>query len=183
MNMIAAIHIQRLVMSGVVLSALLAGCTARHIAATGSVMNQTDRSAATRSETHLKATAMPYAVAFRMNGRYDGNVPVSLDSDGRVLSYPSPTDITEQSRPLALADGWWLDRRGVGSATAFTRYTYEEYAALPQPPSVEELKAAVIAGARITELVKLPMTLSEAQADTVAVNAFLRASSPQLRRP
>lgn len=126
-----------------------------------------------------RQAAIPRARVYRMNGDYADNVPVGTDGSGRIISYPAPTDVSAASRPMQLAGGWWLDRRGVGLHTVFTRYTYEEYAALPQSPSVAQLREAIIPGARVTAVEELPWTLREAVADTAAVNAWLHARAPR----
>ena len=117
---------------------------------------------------------MPRAVAYRMSGDYADNVPVTLAPDGSLESYPAPSDINAASRPVPLAGGWWLDRRGVSPRSVFTRYTYAGYAALKEAPSPSQLLEAVIPGARVTSVVTLPMTTAEAVADTAAVNASLQ---------
>ena len=114
-----------------------------------------------------------------MNGDYADNVPVGTDGNGRIISYPAPTDVSTASKPIQLAGGWWLDRRGVGRHTVFTRFTYEEYAVLPHSPSVAQLREAIIPGARVTAVEELPWTLREAEADTAAVNAWLQARAPR----
>lgn len=126
-----------------------------------------------------RQAAIPRARVYRMNGDYADNVPVGTDGSGRIISYPAPTDVSAASRPMQLAGGWWLDRRGVGLHTVFTRFTYEEYAALPQSPSVAQLREAIIPGARVTAVEELPWTLREAVADTAAVNAWLHARAPR----
>lgn len=126
-----------------------------------------------------RQAAIPRARVYRMNGNYADNVPVGTDGNGRIISYPAPSDVSAASRPVQLAGGWWLDRRGVGQHTVFTRFTYEEYAALPQSPSVAQLREAIIPGARVTAVEELPWTLREAEADTAAVNAWLQARAPR----
>lgn len=121
----------------------------------------------------------PKAVAYRMSGDYADNVPVTLAADGAIISYPAPGDITDRSAPLPLADGWWLDRRGISANSVFTRYTYSEYRALPAAPTPAELKASVIPGARVTATLQLPMTVAEATADTAAANAALSRLAPR----
>lgn len=116
---------------------------------------------------------MPKAVAYRMSGSYSSNVPVNVNAAGDIVSYPAPTDLGPDSTPIDLGGGWWLDRRGVSANSVFTRYTYAEYRALKTAPTLSELKAAVIPGARVSETVTLPMTLSEAEADLSAVKAAL----------
>ena len=81
---------------------------------------------------------------------------------------------------MPLAGGWWLDRRGVGEHTVFTRWTYEEYHALKEVPAPREISAAVIPGAKVTEVMHLDMTPAEALADTAAVNAAIAAAAPRL---
>lgn len=120
---------------------------------------------------------LPRALAYRMSGNYASNVPVQLDADGNIVSYPAPADVRGQE-PVRLAAGWWLDRRGVSDRSVFTTYTYADYQKLTSAPSLAELKAAIIPGARVTRTVALPMSPSEALADTAAVNAFLQKSAP-----
>lgn len=121
----------------------------------------------------------PKAVAYRMSGDYADNVPVTLTPDGAIISYPAPGDLTDRSAPLPLADGWWLDRRGISANSVFTRYTYSEYRALPAAPTPAELKASVIPGARVTVTLQLPMTVAEATADTAAANAAISRLAPR----
>lgn len=124
---------------------------------------------------------LPRAVIYKTSGDYADNVPVQLGPDGSIESYPAPSDVAPgRSTPVALADGFMLDRRGISPAAAFTRYTYAEYAALPQAPSSAQLRAAIIPGARVTEMFTLPMTPAEAQADTAAVNAMIRHDRSKL---
>lgn len=124
---------------------------------------------------------MPRAVIYKTSGDYADNVPVQLAPDGSIASYPAPSDVApDRSTPVALADGFLLDRRGISPAAAFTRYTYAEYAALPQAPTPEQIRAAIIPGARVTEMFSLPMTPSEARADTAAVNEMIRHDRSKL---
>lgn len=116
---------------------------------------------------------IPKAVAYRMSGPYADNVPVNVDAAGEIVSYPAPSDLGPDSAPVDLGDGWWLDRRGVSTGSVFTRYTYGEYRSLAAPPSLAELKSAIIPGARVTEAVALPMTLPEAEADQQAAKNAL----------
>lgn len=114
---------------------------------------------------------IPKAVIYRTNGDYAQQVPIALNAQRTaVVSYPGPGDVSEASSPVALGDGWLLDRRGgVGLNSAFLRYTYAEYARLQQAPSAAELMSAIIPEARVTEVKTLPITLSEALADPAAL--------------
>lgn len=102
------------------------------------------------------------ATAFQMTGDYSNNVAITLNDDGSLAYYPAPSDISANSRPVDLGNGWWLNRQGLSPNSVFTRYTFEEYEQLPNVPSQEELKAAVIPGARVSNWKKLSYPASEA---------------------
>lgn len=114
------------------------------------------------------------ATAFRMSGDYADNVAVTLNADGTFAYFPDPSDITEASRPLDLGNGWWLNRQGISSRSCFTRYTFEEYAALKEVPSREQLKEAIIPGARVTEFKTLPFPAAEAIEKLDSIRAILK---------
>lgn len=119
---------------------------------------------------------LPRAVVYRTNGDYDDCVPVTLDATRTsVVSYPAPTDVTEASVPLVMADGWLLDRRGgISMNSAFLDWTYAQYAAMPHAPSIAEIMAHIIPEARVTAIRTLPLTATEALADTARVNAIIK---------
>jgi hypothetical protein len=125
------------------------------------------------------AAFLPKAAIYRMSGDYHLNVPISVSASGELLSYPDPMDIRPGATPIPLAEGYWLDRRGVSELTRFTSYTYDEYSQLEKAPSAESLMAHVIAGATLTEVVLLPMRPNEAAKDTAAVNSIIRQGLPQ----
>ena len=117
---------------------------------------------------------MPKAVIYKTSGDFFDRVPITMNRERtKVVSYPAPTDIYPGAMPVRLADGWLLDRRGIGENAVFTRWTYNEYAALSEPPTLAELKSAVIPGSRVTEIRRLPMFTSEAASDTAAVNRLI----------
>lgn len=138
-----------------------------------------DRSGILRGGNGRAQAVIPKAVAYRMSGPYADNVPVNVNAAGKIVSYPAPSDLGPGSTPVDLGGGWWLDRRGVSTNSVFTHYTYNEYRTLTAAPSPDELEAAIIPGAKVTEAVALPMTLSEAEADLPAA----RASLPVYRLP
>lgn len=118
--------------------------------------------------------AMPRAVVYRMSGDCADLVPVTLTADGkRVASYPAPTDLNEGQRPVALGDGWWLDRRGIGPYSVFTDYTYEEYEKLGQAPSADELMKHMAGECKVTRIMYLPVTASQAAADPSVAKAYV----------
>lgn len=121
------------------------------------------------------AHVMPRAVVYRMSGDCAELVPVTLSEDGtRVQSYPAPSDLRENSTPVSLGEGWWLDRRGVTANSVFTDYTYSEYRSLRQAPSAEELMSHIDSGCTITRMVVLPVTASEAAANPTVAKDYIR---------
>lgn len=88
--------------------------------------------------------ALRPVIVYKMSGDYADLVPVTLGSDGKIVSYPDPVDITENSSPVALGDGWYLDRRGVSASSAFTDYTYAQYHALEHVPPLDTLQSHIV---------------------------------------
>lgn len=118
--------------------------------------------------------ALRRAIIYRTNGNYSDNVAVTLNPDGTLLYYPAPTDVTSDSAPLHLVDGWLLDRQGgVSDNTTFLRWTYSQYHAFDRVPSIQEIKNSIISGARIKDIKILNMSTYDAQRDTVAVNKLI----------
>lgn len=103
------------------------------------------------------------ATLFKMSGDYANNVAVTLGPDGNLTYFPAPTDLSAESAPAEVGEGWWLNRQGLGPNSVFTKYTFEEYRALKSVPSPEEIKAAIIPGARVTEFRRLVLPASEAR--------------------
>lgn len=96
--------------------------------------------------------ALPSHIIYKMSGDYANLVPVTIDQDGKLISFPDPIDIRESQKPVPLGNGWYLDRRGVGKNTAFTSYTYEEYHGLASAPSPAEIMEHIVARNAITEI-------------------------------
>lgn len=119
-------------------------------------------------------SSMPKATAFKMSGDYADNVAVTLNSDGTLLYYPAPSDITSNSAPYALGDGWYLNRQGVSSNSVFTKWTFEEYSRMKQTPTRREIMDAIIPGAKVIEMIQLPVSLSDALADPAACLQYVK---------
>ncbi len=119
----------------VAVAALFSACCA-------SQKNQTANSEPTA------AIASPKAIIYQTKADYSRNVPVMLSEDKKsIVSYPGPRDVFtggELAYPSKLADGWFLDNRGIGANVAFLKYTYEEYSKMAQTPSATELYNAII---------------------------------------
>lgn len=118
--------------------------------------------------------AYPNATVFRMSGDYANNVAVTLSPNGELVYFPAPTDITADSEPVELCEGWWLNNQGIGPNSVFTTYTFAEYASLPTVPSPEQLKNAIIPGAKVTEFMEIPMKISQANQNIEEVKNFLK---------
>lgn len=120
------------------------------------------------------ASMIPKAVIYKTNGDYNDLVPVTLNADGtKLISYPAPTDLSENSTPVTLKDGWLLDRRGgIGTNTAFLKYTYKEYMQLSNVAPAEIMKW-IVPDAHVTEVKQLPVTINEAMADPQSLNKYI----------
>ncbi len=119
----------------------------------------------------------PKARIYKTTGDYRNNVPVTV-VDGKVVSFPAVSDINPAMLPIVLADNYLLDRRGISVNTVFTSFTYEAYSSLPATPSVNELKAAIITGAVVTEIIELPFDTPTAVGDTARCNDLIRSGLP-----
>ncbi len=137
--------------------AALAGC-----ASSKETTEVAEPQAITRDYTCVMPKAMPRAVVYRTNIDVVQNVPVALAADGTIASFPATTDINENQLPIALDNGYLLDRRGIGERSVFTAYTYAQYAALATTPSVDELQKSIIDSAYVVEILRLPLLLSDA---------------------
>ncbi len=95
-------------------------------------------------------------IIYKTKGDYSDFVPVILSEDKqKIVSFPDPTDLYfhgELAKPVNLSDGYLLDVRGIGPNVAFTSITYETYAAMSKPPSIEELLSAILDSDPIVEL-------------------------------
>ena len=118
--------------------------------------------------------AVPRAVVYKTNGDYSSHVFVNVAPDGRLVSYPAPTDVSPSSSALPVGSGWLLDRRGgISADSRFLRWTYAEYAALPSLPSPAEIMESIIPESRVTAMRALPIPASEAIADPSLVTKAL----------
>lgn len=113
------------------------------------------------------------ATAFKMTGDYSNNVAITLTPEGEVSYYPAPSDISESSRPVDLGNGWWLNRQGISPSSVFTKYTFEEYSKLPYVPTPQELKAAVIPGASVSDWHQFSIPASQAMQNLPQIKSEL----------
>jgi len=92
-----------------------------------------------------KFDASPAVVIYKTKKDYSRFVAVTLSEDKTsISSYPAPSDVSsERSMPAALAEGYWLDNRGINDRVAFLDITYEAYARMENPPSKAQLWAHI----------------------------------------
>lgn len=163
--------------------ALTAGCSSRRAAAQEEPVPEGQlKIDVTEMKPNIPgkpAGIMPKAILYKTSGDFRDNVPVQVNADGSLLSYPAPSDIPENARPILLKSGWLLSPVGVSNQTTFTTYTYDEYRRLEEAPSPEEILKAVIPGSRVTITIQVPMTQSEALADPDAVDRYLSPTPRQ----
>lgn len=103
-------------------------------------------------KTKQKATGTTSAgaptVVYKTKADYSRYVPVTLSADKKeIVAYPAPKDVYYQGQlayPVQLENGYLLDNRGVGLNTAFLNISYEDYAKLPAPPTLNELYKRIL---------------------------------------
>ena len=85
----------------------------------------------------------PNLLIYKTRVDYSNNVPVILSANKiQIVMYPAPEDLVKSGKlqkPIALHNGYWLDRRGINKNAAFLKLTYEEYSNLKQTIPVTEL--------------------------------------------
>lgn len=97
--------------------------------------------------------ALPHVLIYKTKADYSNLVPVTMNPERtRIVSYPAKSDIRPSAKPVPLADGWYLDRRGIGPNTVFTDFTYEEYSSLEKTPTTSQLMEHIIEKYPLLEL-------------------------------
>lgn len=130
---------------------LFAAChTEKKVAESEAPQSQAGGAAAIHvvENTAPAAVASPRLLIYKMSKDYSQNVPVILSSDKEtIVSYPHPRDVYTNGKlalPTPLQNGYWLDNRGIAKNVAFLSYTYEEYAALTDAPSLDDLYSKIV---------------------------------------
>lgn len=90
----------------------------------------------------------PPAIVYKTKANYNKQVPVMLsDNKLEIISYPHPSDLktgNDFHYPTILKNAYLLDNKGIDKNVAFLKYTYEEYAKLPEAPSLKILMESII---------------------------------------
>jgi hypothetical protein len=91
-------------------------------------------------DREVKNERVPLAVIYKTKTDLYDYVPVLMNHDKtQIVSYPSPSDIDPNGKPIKLKNGYLLDNRGINENVVFLDYTYEEYAQLRETPSLSDL--------------------------------------------
>lgn len=98
---------------------------------------------------HLGTVSTPAPVViYKTVADFSKNVPITMNAEKtEISSYPAPKDVApggNPAYPVALAEGFLLDKRGITANSVFLDYTYTEYMALQKTPSIEELTAHIL---------------------------------------
>lgn len=96
--------------------------------------------------------ALPHNIVYKTTADYSDNVQVELGTDGRIRYYPSPGDVSAALKPVKLKKGYLLSKTGVSATTAYLNMTIEEYSALKQRPSANDLYSIIRDKSPMTEL-------------------------------
>lgn len=98
----------------------------------------------------------PPALVYKTRADYDNLVPVIMNDEKTIIvSYPHPNDLKSSQgnpAPVKLKKGYLLDKKGIGKNVAFLKMTYEEFAKLAEPPSMEELEKLILDRDPLVEL-------------------------------
>lgn len=82
-------------------------------------------------------------IVYKTKQDYSMQVPVTLSPDKSTLaSFPAPSDVYfggDLAYPVALENGYFLDRRGIDENSVFTKWTYYEYSRLSGTPNEKEI--------------------------------------------
>jgi hypothetical protein len=109
----------------------------------------------TNSSAQTNVTG-PKAVVYKTKKNYNNLVPVTLSADkSRIASYPAPSDLKQNgnlAKPTKLKKNYLLDNRGIGKNTVFLNMTYEQYAALSEAPTLNEMYAMIVDKDPIAEM-------------------------------
>lgn len=127
------------------------------------------------------AMALAPIIIYKTRGDYRNLVPITLSTDKKyVVARPAPSDLRcgdGLCTPVELADGYLLDRRGVGPTSAFVEYTYEQYFAIKGIPSQSDLLQRIVDADPFTELYRCDRSRCNPN-DIKSMNAYIKAGKP-----
>jgi|JI102314A1RNA_FD_contig_81_326421_length_942_multi_1_in_0_out_0_2 hypothetical protein len=90
----------------------------------------------------------PPLIIYKTKKNYFHNVPFNLTDDKKSIgNYPHPVDVFYKSKlayPTELANGYFIDNRGISIYSAFSSYDYETYSKLKVAPSELDIMQKII---------------------------------------
>lgn len=103
----------------------------------------------------VQNATMPLII-YKTKADYSRLVPVQMNkAKDKIISYPAPGDLTFRDKPAIpekLKHGYLLDNMGIGANSAFTSYTFEDYAQRKSAPALKELMDHIIDNDPFTEI-------------------------------
>ncbi len=105
--------------------------------------------------------ALPNVIVYKTFQDYKNHVVITLsDAKDKIVSYPDPKDMAAflDYEPTQLEEGYWLDGLGLSKNTVFLEYTFEQYANLKSPPSIDTLMSKIISKNPFIEMYNLGKT-------------------------
>lgn len=95
-------------------------------------------------------------IVYKTKQDYSQHVPVIMSPDKQtIVSYPAPSDVYfngDLAYPVALENGFLLDRRGINENAAFTKWTYYEYSRLAKTPTIADINKMMLETDPFTEI-------------------------------
>lgn len=126
------------------------------ISCSNTKVSQKKQSELKEESTTQKTKTGPRAIIYKTKADYFNYVPVTLTDDkSAITSFPGIKDIYykgELAYPTKLNNDFLLDNRGIDNNVAFLKYTYEQYAALKETPTSEDLFNNILEDDPITEM-------------------------------
>jgi hypothetical protein len=136
------------------------------------------KSATTAQNSQNSTSLGRHTIVYKTRADYSKLVPVLLSEDkSKIISYPDPADVKDAegnfASPATLADGYLLDRRGVGKNSVFLNITYEEYVMRPAM-SPEEMQKLISDKEPFTEIYDCGV-LSSNNTEVNILNSMIRS--------
>ncbi|MCM1356011.1 MAG: hypothetical protein NC212_06370 [Staphylococcus sp.] len=128
----------------------------------------------------VKFNVTPSIQIYKLNGDYAHLVTVMLDENRQhVVALPGIKGSLNK-RPVELSNGFYLNGWGiVGYMTGFTNWTYDEYLALPDIPTVDEIERNIVRDARVVEIYKMPIDVNQSETEIInQCNKLIEAGLP-----
>lgn len=95
-------------------------------------------------------------IIYKTNADFSDKIPVAVSKQTKkIVSYPALGDIYlngKLAKPTKLDNGYWLDNFGVSAHSAYTSYSFDDYAKLEKAPKLDSLTMSIIEYNPIVEI-------------------------------